>query len=159
MLAHDGRWTLFRGGIFLELLVERFLREAAPWHETRSGVRLERDDGMRVELDVLSVGRYRPYVYSCSTTDTLETAKRKAFELLVRARQVGGLTARPMLVTALVDEVAGQVAEIATVDGDSPTGGVRVLGIRDLVGLGMEPEAGRRRELLGLEGPFGASRG
>lgn len=44
-------------------------------------------------------------------------------------------------------------------DGDSPAGGVRVMGIRDLVGLGMEPEAGRRRELLGLEGPFGESRG
>lgn len=150
-LAHDGRWKLFRDGLFLELLVERFIGDAAPGNETCCGVRLERFDGMRVEIDVISVGRYRPYLYSCSTTDSLETAKRKAFELIVRARQVGGLTARPTLVTALTEDIVDMVEPIATVDEASPAGAVQVIGIRGLVALGLERSQDARAELLNLD--------
>lgn len=149
-LADEGAWYAFRNGTFLEIMLAQFVRASAPSHEVEIGLQLERGHGMRLELDVVAVGRYRPYVYSCMAGDTTDTAKKKAFEVAVRARQVGGLTVRPALVSALSADDAARVATMATLDAADPSGSVRVLGIEDLVALGLSGGPEARRTLLGL---------
>ena len=152
-LADEGSWYAFRNGTFVEVLLAEFVRACAPSHEVEVGLQLEHGAGMRLELDVMAVGRYRPYVFSCMAGDTTDTAKKKAFEVVVRARQVGGLTVRPALVSALSADDAARVAAMATVDAADPSGSVRILGIEDLVALGLDDNPSSRRRLLGLEDP------
>jgi len=102
-LARESAWRNFIPGAAFEHLVAGLVRAAAPDAEVRVGVHLHRERN-RVELDVIAVGHYRPHVISCATTPNGATAKQKLFEVLVRARQVGGLTARPALACLVADD-------------------------------------------------------
>jgi hypothetical protein len=55
-----------------------------------------------MEVDVLVVGQFRPFVISCMAGHSGAEAKQKLFEVQVRAEQIGGAAARPALVS-LVD--------------------------------------------------------
>jgi hypothetical protein len=123
-LAHDGRWTNFLNGTFFEHLVAALARRAAPANEIATSVRAARGD-TRVEIDVMAVGHYRPYVVSCTTDDREDTVKAKAWEVLARARQVVGLTARPVLATVLTERskiTPAQLSALTTVDAGGPGG-------------------------------------
>lgn len=100
-LARDGYWAHFCGGPWLERLVAGLARHVAPGFEVLSGVRLSRGEAA-MEVDVLVVGHFRPFVISCMTGHSGAEAKQKLFEVQVRAEQIGGAAARPALVS-LVD--------------------------------------------------------
>lgn len=97
---HSLSWAT--GGGFFEHVVEHVVREVAPAHDTRTGVAVQRDL-TQVELDVVAVGHFRPYVISCTRGGKPETIKHKMFEVLLRAQQVGGLTARSAVACTLSD--------------------------------------------------------
>ncbi|WP_107567337.1 hypothetical protein [Paraconexibacter algicola] len=125
---------VFLRGLFLEYLLSRLITQAAPGHEVHTGVRLTRD-AMSLELDVVAIGHYRPYVFSCTTGRTGKNAKAKAFEVLARARQIGGQTARPGLLAALDTQStpnARQVAHLSTVDRDDTAEQVLVVELTSL---------------------------
>jgi len=150
LLAREKRFDRFLQGPFFEHLVTRIIREAAPGYDIETGVQLRRADAMRLELDIIAVGRYRPYIFSCMTGNKGVTAKHKAFEVLTRTRQVGGLTARPGLITALDSKSnpsTQEVESITTVDDNDPAAHVRVLGIDDVLELATATPSAARRAL------------
>ncbi|HEV7807543.1 MAG TPA: DUF1887 family CARF protein [Solirubrobacteraceae bacterium] len=86
-----------RGG-WLEIFTASMVRSVAPDYELSVGVRLKRDRPT-FELDVVAVGRFHPYIISCSTSHDGHEAKRKLFEVKERTRRLAGAVGRPALVT------------------------------------------------------------
>ena len=68
--------------------------------EVAVGVNCDRQ-GRKLEIDVIIVRGHRVYVISCTTDVRLPLCKSKAFEVAMRARQVGGDLARAALVCLL----------------------------------------------------------
>ena len=134
-LANDGRWRFFCSGKFFEYLVADAVRVVVPRHELMTGVRLERGR-TAVELDVVTVGHYRPYVISCTAGDNPHKSRAKLFEVMLRARQVGGTTARAAVASTLHDESRTTTAEMAdlAITGPLPAQRPAVFGLDDVVG-------------------------
>jgi hypothetical protein len=106
-----------------------------------------------VELDVVAVGHYRPYVISCTAGDIPHKSRSKLFEVMLRARQVGGLTARAAVASTLHDEsrtTTAEMADLATT-GPTPTQRPAVFGLDDVVGWQRDEDGARERldEFLG----------
>lgn len=115
----DGAVRDWPNGRFFEDVVRHFVELVAPSHDVRSGVRVARDD-LRVELDVIAVGHYRPYVISCAIGGRADTIRFKMFEVLHRARQVGGPGARCAIACTLADDADLTPAELEGLVRDSP---------------------------------------
>lgn len=151
-LSERKRFHSFISGAFFEHIIHRLITDAAPDYETETGVILQRA-GVRLELDVVAVGRYRPHIISCMAGSSGDAGKQKAFEVLTRARQVGGLTARPILASVLDDNsrpTPEQIADLATIDRSDPADCVRVLGVESVVELGTASHS-RARRVLGFD--------
>lgn len=115
----DGAVRDWPNGRFFEDLVLHMLAQVAPGHDVRSGVRVHRA-GLRAELDVIAVGHYRPYVISCAVGGRYETVRAKMFEVLHRAAQVGGPSARCAIACTLADDADLSPRELEALARDSP---------------------------------------
>jgi hypothetical protein len=146
-LADNGRWEFFCSGKFFEYLVADAVRVVAPRHELITGVRLERGR-TAVELDVVTVGHYRPYVISCTAGDNPHKSRAKLFEVMLRARQVGGTTARAAVASTLHDESRTPTAEMEDLANTGPLPAQRpaVFGLAEIVGW-LRGEDGARARL------------
>jgi hypothetical protein len=91
-------WRRFLAGGWLETAVAARVVEAMPAYPVETGLVLRRDGGGQLELDVVAMGHYRPYVISCTTSAHLDSIRSRLFEVEVRATQLGGPAARPALV-------------------------------------------------------------
>jgi hypothetical protein len=96
-------WRRFLDGGWLETAVAARVAETMPGYHVETGLELHRDGGGRLELDVVALGPYRPYVISCTTSAHIDSIRSRLFEVEVRATQIGGPVARPALV-CLTDE-------------------------------------------------------
>ncbi len=98
--AND-RWLdfLLKAG-WHERWVADLVRSSTGEQTTRS-LHLRGVEGVEHELDVVAVaGGRRLYVLSCTTDTTVKLCKSKAFEVALRARQLGGDLARSAVVCA-----------------------------------------------------------
>lgn len=90
----------------------------------------DRSSKMFFEIDVLAMRGYQLFAVSCSTSGSVGVLKKKLFELMVRARQIGGDEARIALVccannTSHVEEQLNQLLPHGNM--------VKVFGLNDLV--------------------------
>lgn len=147
----DGAVRDWPNGRFFEDLVRHFLLQVAPQHDVRSGVRVHRA-GLRAELDVIAVGHYRPYVISCAVGGRYDTVRMKMFEVLHRARQVGGPAARCAIACTLAEDAELSPEELEALARDSPDPADQpvVFGARDIAGwlLGEERALHRLAEFV-----------
>ncbi len=93
----DAVKRFLRGG-WLEVFTASVVQEVRPDYELSVGVRLKRNEPT-FELDVVAVGRFHPYVMSCSTSRDGHEAKAKLFEVKERTRRLAGAVGRSALVT------------------------------------------------------------
>jgi hypothetical protein len=93
----DAIKRLLRGG-WLEILTASVVKSVRPDYELSVGVRFKRGKPT-FELDVVAVGRFHPYVMSCSTSHDGNEAKDKLFEVKERTRRLAGAVGRSALVT------------------------------------------------------------
>jgi hypothetical protein len=93
----DAVKRFLRGG-WLEVFTAGVVKSVRPDYELSVGVRFKRGDPT-FELDVVAVGRFHPYVMSCSTSRDGDEAKDKLFEVKERTRRLAGGVGRPALVT------------------------------------------------------------
>ncbi|MEM1043985.1 MAG: hypothetical protein AAGI91_15325 [Bacteroidota bacterium] len=91
------------------------------------------DDYDKFELDVMALRGYQLFAVSCTTSQGKSDVKKKLFEVLHRARQIGGDEARAAVVSAVRNPAAVQNELYATY-GLGPQ--VRVFGLHDLPHLG-----------------------
>ena len=84
----DAVKRFLRGG-WLEVFTASIVRSVRPDYELSVGVRFKRGDPT-FELDVVAVGRFHPYVLSCSTSRDGDAAKDKLFEVKERTRRLAG---------------------------------------------------------------------
>lgn len=131
----DGAVRDWPNGRFFEDLVRHFVLEVAPHHDVRSGIRVHRA-GLRAELDVVAVGHYRPYVISCAVGGRYDTVRMKMFEVLHRARQVGGPAARCAIACTLAEHAELSPDELEALARDSPEPADQpvVFGAQDIAG-------------------------
>ncbi|RLI53461.1 MAG: hypothetical protein DRP09_15685 [Candidatus Thorarchaeota archaeon] len=97
-------WSSFLRGKWLELWVGELIRQSGFVDKEKVHIGLEVQ--IRVshfELDVVVLHQHRVYVISCTTlTDrNYQQSKMKLFEVMIRARQIGGSLARAALVAPL----------------------------------------------------------
>lgn len=97
-------WTKFLTGGWLEVLTATSVQRVEPDYELECGARLKRGDPT-LELDVVAVGRFHPYILSCSTSSDGKVAHRKLFEVRDRTHRLAGAVGRPALVS-LIDELS-----------------------------------------------------
>jgi hypothetical protein len=100
-------WNEFIGGAWLEVWIESLIKNLGVGGVTECsvGVNCTRGKANRpFEVDVAVMRGHRPYFISCTTDTTLNICKSKAFEITVRARQMGGDLARSALVCLLLGE-------------------------------------------------------
>jgi hypothetical protein len=96
------RWQAFLGGKWLEAWTAERLRSVDSSLDVHVGVEGERGStGRPLEVDVAALRGHRLYLLSCTTDATLPLCKSKAFEVALRARQLGGDLARSALVCLL----------------------------------------------------------
>ncbi len=102
----------------------RFVRQ-------RSGGRSYRD----FELDVLAVLGYQLLAVSCSFSTDQPSLKRKAFEVLHRAKQIGGSGARTVLICALSPNEASTLLDDVEEDTGPSEKNLDIWGIESLTRL------------------------
>ncbi len=131
----DGAVRDWPNGRFFEDVVRHFTLQVAPKLEAHAGVVVVRDQ-MKVELDVVAIGRYRPYIVSCALGGRPDTIRMKMFEVLHRARQVGGQTARSAVACTLENAAAISPSELEALARESPSPGDApvVFGAADIAG-------------------------
>lgn len=108
------RWLELLQGEWLEIWTQQQVRKTVPdwpaWHDVNGTLA----SGRPYQVDVATIGRFRSYTASCTTEREVALAKLKAFEVSLRARQLGGDLARWALVCLLdsmgVVQVEGDVA-------------------------------------------------
>jgi len=115
----DGAVRDWPNGRFFEDLVRHFALRVAPKLEVHAGVIVLRDE-LKAELDVVAIGRYRPYIVSCAVGGRPDTVKMKMFEVLHRARQVGGQTARAAVACTLPDAAQITPRELESLARETP---------------------------------------
>jgi hypothetical protein len=104
-------WQSFLGGTWLDLWTRCVMHEARPDASVRDNIvgRLG-PDGRRFQLDVAAIRGHRLYAVSCTTDRKAEICKLKAFEVSVRARQLGGDLARWAVACLAESDVVEQIA-------------------------------------------------
>ena len=131
-------WYEFISGEWLEQWVRTRIEEIgfSDGPKITVGVNCSRVDVLTgtsrpFEVDVAAVRGQRPYFISCTTDMTRSLCKSKAFEISVRARQMGGDLARSAVVCllsgGLVEDLQADVN-----DAWSSTNAPRIFGLEDL---------------------------
>jgi len=99
-------WISFMKGKWLELWVGSLIKNSGFVDKERVHIGLEaqiRDSSF--ELDVVAMYQHRVYIISCTTLSAngkgYQQSKLKLFEVMIRARQIGGSLARAALVAPL----------------------------------------------------------
>ena len=99
----------FIKGIFLEEYIFNFLKEKQKifkFDDIAWNIEIKNKRGKEFELDIVVTKGYTVYVISC-TINKKAYIKQKAFEANVRAEQIGGIGAKPILISC---------AEVKTVE-------------------------------------------
>lgn len=108
--------TKFLKGTLFELYVANCIREMAEekreagWKATmeiKVGWEIVKNTNNKAnpyEVDIIFMNGYQVCVISCTVSSGIDTAKKKALEVLHRAQQLGGEEARAILITQLTDE-------------------------------------------------------
>ncbi|HOS96895.1 MAG TPA: hypothetical protein PLR71_00300 [Deltaproteobacteria bacterium] len=99
-----GLLRLFQGG-WLEDMVLRAFRDLAgsgqiALSDYRKGVEVEYDR-RPAEIDLIAMRGYQMYLVSCTRSSQIKDVKRKAFEALYRAEQLGGEHAQVVVVSVM----------------------------------------------------------
>lgn len=98
-------WRKFLKGEWLEEWCGQLVRRLCPSGSVSVGVNCTRiPSNRRFEVDIAVVRAHRAYFISCTTSDVLRECKLKAFEVAIRARQMGGDLARSALICLLESE-------------------------------------------------------
>jgi hypothetical protein len=130
----------------LELYAWRALRQLLPPHyNVQHSVRVRGVQSRKeFEIDVTAVLGYQLLAVTCTMSSNYGTCKRKAFEVIHRARQLGGDRARAALVCLLYKTGEGPALEMEVNDElDDPAGMLlKVFGMRAL-----DDAAHRKRKL------------
>lgn len=108
---HLERLYRFLDNQALEIYTYQALRAVIPeHHDVRHSVcAIDRTSSAAFELDVAAVLGYQLIAVSCTMSLDRHTCKRKGFEVIHRARQLGGDQARSILVCPLSPEQASQL--------------------------------------------------
>lgn len=127
-------WCKFIGGEWLEDWVAAKIAEIglAGTSQITVGVNCSRVGTERpFEVDVAVIRGQRSYFISCTTDMTRSICKSKAFEILVRARHMGGDLARSALVSLLSGNAVTEVQEDVA-DAWGSANATRVFGLEDM---------------------------
>jgi hypothetical protein len=103
----------FIKGIFLEEYIFNFLKERQEifnFDDIAWNVEIKNKRAKRFELDVVVTKGYTVYVISC-TIDKKAYIKQKAFEANVRAEQIGGIGAKPILISCAETETVNKTKD------------------------------------------------
>jgi hypothetical protein len=110
------RWRDFLGGEWLDVWVAHHVQAVLPDARVYASVNVRRDNGRDFQVDVVAIRSHQVRVVSCTTDPTLEICKNKAFEVEIRARQLGGDLASAALACFLdgkhVDDVGRDIESI-----------------------------------------------
>lgn len=127
-------WCKFIGGEWLEDWVATKIREVGLTGsaEIAVGVNCSRAGSERpFEVDVAVIRGQRSYFISCTTDMTRSICKSKAFEILVRARHMGGDLARSALVSLLPGNAVTELQEDVA-DAWGSANATRIFGLEDM---------------------------
>ncbi|HAA86396.1 MAG TPA: hypothetical protein DCE14_08650 [Kosmotogaceae bacterium] len=125
----DGKW--------LELIVLDAIPDELEGEPIASGANLvaHRPDLPQFELDVYAMRGYQLLAISTTTHDRIPLCKSKGFEVILRARQIGGDESKAMLVTCLGQPECQILEESLAFDTGASRKSFIVCGIDDLVSL------------------------
>lgn len=127
-------WFRFIGGEWLEDWVAARIKDVKldGGIEITIRVNCKRQKTKRTfEVDVAVIRGQRSYFISCTTDMTRGICKSKAFEVLVRARQMGGDLARSALVSLLPSHIVGELQEDVDDAWGSPNT-TKIFGLEDI---------------------------
>ncbi|MEM7539141.1 MAG: hypothetical protein AAF639_43685, partial [Chloroflexota bacterium] len=135
--GHLGDWVEYLDGFWVEELALTAFhqnREKAKLHDYASSI--QTNQVFDFEFDVAAMQGYQLYAVSCTRSAIQSVCKNKLFELLIRARQLGGDEARVGLVCGVLNPMRLQQAveeQWRVGENNSRQGGnIRVFGASDL---------------------------